>query len=166
MQSLRGLIAAAAEAAEGRLDPAAGVMVQAVWFDAGAARPGRLLADDPSSCGRWGVVADPGAGPGGGLAGDLDGAGGCAAGAGDARSGAGRSGLRRMRGTPVSSQELSFWSGELGKPSLLLVQDRLDAVRDTTGTAGHLTLTLPAAVTQALLTRVPRCSMAASTTCC
>ena len=37
---LRGLIAAEAEAAEGRLDPAAGVMVQAVWFDAGAARAG------------------------------------------------------------------------------------------------------------------------------
>ena len=67
----------------GRLDPAAGVMVQAVWFDAGAARAGRLLADDPSSCGRWGVVADPGAGPCGGLAGDRGRAGGCAAAAGD-----------------------------------------------------------------------------------
>ena len=31
----------------------------------------------------------------------------------------------------------------------------LDAARDVTGTAGHLTLTLPAAVTEALLTRVP-----------
>src|SRR5205085_4982691 len=33
--------------------------------------------------------------------------------------------------------------------------ERLDPVRDTLGTAGHLTLTLPAAVTDALLTRVP-----------
>ena len=31
----------------------------------------------------------------------------------------------------------------------------LDPVRDVAGTAGHLTLTLPAAVTEALLTRVP-----------
>ena len=50
--------------------------------------------------------------------------------------------------------ELSFWSGELGKPSLLLARDGLDAVRDVAGTAGHLTLTLPTEVTQALLTRV------------
>ena len=33
--------------------------------------------------------------------------------------------------------------------------DRLDPVRDRLGTAGHLTLTLPSAVTDALLTRVP-----------
>src|SRR5262249_52089711 len=32
-----------ARAAESRLSPAAGEMVQAVWFDAGAQRPGRLL---------------------------------------------------------------------------------------------------------------------------
>ena len=42
----------------------------------------------------------------------------------------------------------------LGKPSLVLTPARLDAIRDTAGTAGHLTLTLPPAVTQALLTRV------------
>ena len=40
--ALRELIAAEAEAAERRLNPAAGVMVQAVWFDAGPARAGRL----------------------------------------------------------------------------------------------------------------------------
>ena len=51
----------------------------------------------------------------------------------------------------------SFRSGaaKSSKPSLLLVAGGLDAVRDVGGTAGHLTLTLPAAVTQALLTRVP-----------
>src|SRR6185295_19096929 len=52
------------------------------------------------------------------------------------------------------TQELSFWSDMLGKPSLVLTPARLDAIRDTAGTAGHLTLTLPPAVTQALLTRV------------
>ena len=43
----------------------------------------------------------------------------------------------------------------LGGPSLLLSDGRLDASRDVNGTAGHLTLTLPASVTEALLTRVP-----------
>ena len=51
--------------------------------------------------------------------------------------------------------ELSFWRGMLGEPSLLLATARLDPLRDIAGTAGHLTLTLPAAVTEALLTRVP-----------
>ena len=41
------------------------------------------------------------------------------------------------------------------QPSLLLVEERLDPVRDTLGAAGHLSLTLPGAVTEALLTRVP-----------
>ena len=51
----------------------------------------------------------------------------------------------------------SFRSGaEMQRePSLLLAEDRLDPARDTLGTAGHLTLTLPSAVTDALLTRVP-----------
>ena len=51
--------------------------------------------------------------------------------------------------------EVSFWRGVLGGPSLLLSDGRLDASRDVTGTAGHLTLTLPASVTEVLLTRVP-----------
>ena len=41
--ALRAVVAREADAAAGRLDPDAGVMVQAVWFDAGADRPGRLL---------------------------------------------------------------------------------------------------------------------------
>src|SRR3954462_4520802 len=41
------------------------------------------------------------------------------------------------------------------EPSLLLSAERLDPARDTLGTAGHLTLTLPPVVTDALLTRVP-----------
>ena len=49
----------------------------------------------------------------------------------------------------------SFWRDMLGGPSLLLSDERLDASRDVNGTAGHLTLTLPASVTEALLTRVP-----------
>ena len=53
------------------------------------------------------------------------------------------------------AQELPFWRGMQREPSLLLTEERLDPARDTLGTAGHLTLTLPAAVTDALLTRVP-----------
>src|SRR5262249_8540943 len=51
--------------------------------------------------------------------------------------------------------ELSFWSEQLSAPSLSLVDGSLDPARDTMGTAGRLTLTLPVALTQALLTRVP-----------
>ncbi|MGH3670008.1 MAG: amino acid adenylation domain-containing protein, partial [Pseudonocardiaceae bacterium] len=41
--ALRATIAGASEAAAGRLDPEAGIMVQAVWLDAGGQQPGRLL---------------------------------------------------------------------------------------------------------------------------
>ena len=135
---LRGLIAVEAEAAEGRLDPAAGVMMQAVWFDAGGARAGHLLvtihhlAVDgvswrilvPDLASAWQAIAS---------------------GQAVALPPRGTS-LRRWaehlaaRARQASvTRELSFWSGGLGKPSLLLTPDRLDAVRDVTGTAGHLT---------------------------
>ena len=48
--------------------------------------------------------------------------------------------------------ELSFWGGMLCEPSVSLVDGSLDAGRDVLGTAGHLTLTLPASLTGALLT--------------
>src|SRR5262249_31403367 len=51
--------------------------------------------------------------------------------------------------------ELSFWSEQLSAPSLSLVDGSLDPARDTMGTAGRLTLTLPVALAQALLTRGP-----------
>src|SRR5262249_420702 len=51
--------------------------------------------------------------------------------------------------------ELSFWSEQLSAPSLSLVDGSLDPARDTMGTAGRLPLTLPVALTQALLTRAP-----------
>ncbi|MFG3506480.1 amino acid adenylation domain-containing protein [Streptomyces sp. NPDC047821] len=41
--ALRAAIAEESDAAAGRLDPDAGTTVQAVWFDAGPQRPGRLL---------------------------------------------------------------------------------------------------------------------------
>src|SRR5262249_32587020 len=50
--------------------------------------------------------------------------------------------------------ELSFWTGMLSEPSLLLVHGSRGPARDVMGTAGGLTLTLPVTVTQALLKRV------------
>ncbi|GAA4930659.1 hypothetical protein GCM10023237_60870 [Streptomyces coeruleoprunus] len=41
--ALRAVIGEESDAAAGRLAPDSGVMVQAVWFDAGTGRPGRLL---------------------------------------------------------------------------------------------------------------------------
>ncbi|PAZ12877.1 non-ribosomal peptide synthetase [Streptomyces sp. SA15] len=54
-------------AAAARLDPWNGVMLQAVWFDAGPARP--AAAGRPPPRRRWGLLADPAAGPGGCLSG-------------------------------------------------------------------------------------------------
>ncbi|WP_344016442.1 non-ribosomal peptide synthase/polyketide synthase [Pseudonocardia xinjiangensis] len=42
-EALRAAITEASTAAAGRLDPDAGAVLQAVWFDAGTAEPGRLL---------------------------------------------------------------------------------------------------------------------------
>src|SRR4029077_20884922 len=65
---LRACIAQAAPAAECRLAPAAGVMVAAVWFDAGAQAPGRLLLTIHHLAvdgGSWGILG-PGLAAGGG----------------------------------------------------------------------------------------------------
>ena len=153
-RDLRGAIAAEADAAEARLAPAAGLMLQAVWFDAGAERAGRLLltihhlAVDGVS---WRIlVPDLGAAWQAISRGQTV--------ALPARGTSFRRWAERLwshaRDESVGG-ELSFWSAMAGKPSLLLVEGRLDPSRDTLGSAGHLTLTLPGAVTQALLTQVP-----------
>jgi non-ribosomal peptide synthase protein (TIGR01720 family) len=153
-EQLRGCIREAAQAAELRLAPAQGVLVQAVWFDAGAEQSGRLLltihhlAVDgvswrilvPDLAAAWEALANrrkpvlP------------------------ARSTSYRRWAQRLA---VEAQnagrvgELSFWRGMLREPSLSLFDGALDPSRDVAGTAGHFTLTLPAALTGALLTRVP-----------
>src|SRR6201997_78543 len=149
-----GCICEHARAAESRLLPAAGVLVQAVWFDAGAQRSGRLLlsihhlAVDgvswrilvPELAAAWSAVA------GGGV---------------PALTARGTSFRRWSQWLELRAQdaacvgELSFWSGMLSERSLSLVDGALDAARDTIGTAGRLTLTPPAAGSQAVLTRVP-----------
>src|SRR6266508_670310 len=139
-----------AQAAEGRLSPGSGVMVQAVWFDAGVQQAGRLLlvihhlcVDGvswrilvPELAAAWEAIAQgdvPALGPRGT----------------SFRRWAQRLASRAQAASRV--EELSFWTGMLSKPSLLLLDGSLDAARDVMGTAGRLTLTLPAALTEGLL---------------
>src|SRR5262249_27003363 len=151
---LRACIGEQARAAEARLAPADGVMVQAVWFDAGAERAGRLLllihhlAVDGVS---WRILLP-----------DLAAA--CEAIANgrepvlSARGTSLRHWAQRLVGQASDAQrlaELPLWSAMLSAPSLSLIDGTLDAARDVSGTAGRLTLTLPAVLTGALLTRVP-----------
>jgi non-ribosomal peptide synthase protein (TIGR01720 family) len=143
-----------ARLAENALAPAAGVMVRAVWFDAGSERAGRLLlaihhlAVDGVS---WRILVP-----------DLAAAWVAIVGAQVPALAPRSTSLRRWAQRLLSHAqdtdrvaELSFWRDMQSAPSVLLVDGALDAVRDTAGTAGHLTLTLPAEVTGALLTRVP-----------
>jgi len=153
-RALRVCIAEQAAAAERGLSPWSGVMLQAVWFDAGPRQAGRLLltihhlAVDgvswrillPDLAVAWAAIADgrePVLGPRG-------------------------TSLRRWSQrlaaealAPGRVAELGFWSGMLGQPAVRLVDGALDPARDIMATAGQLTLTLPVGVTEALLTRVP-----------
>jgi len=152
--ALRACITEQAQAAKMRLSPAAGVIMQAVWFDAGAERAGRLLlvihhwAVDgvswrilvPDLAAAWAAIArgeEPSLAPRG-------------------------TSFRRWAQRLVAEakdarrvEEMAFWTGMLSEPSLSLVDGSLDPDRDIAGTAKRLTLTLPAAVTRAFLTRVP-----------
>ena len=151
--ALRARVAEEAHAAELRLSPAAGVMVQAVWLDAGARAPGRLLLSihhlvvDGVS---WRILVP-----------DL-----AAAWAACSR---GETPKLPPRGTSFRRwahwlaeqaldvrrvEELAFWRAMLSAPSAPLVAGSLDPARDVVGTAGQLALTLPASVTALLLTRV------------
>ena len=152
-EALRAAAASAAEAAERGLSPADGTMLQAAWLDRGAARSGLLwlsihhLSVDGVS---WRILVP-----------DLEAAWRAAA-AGEpielpAVGTSFRGWTRRLAVRAQDADhagELSHWRETLSAPSLLLHEGRLDPARDVAGTAGHLRLTLPSAVTRALLTRV------------
>ncbi|MER7004915.1 amino acid adenylation domain-containing protein [Dactylosporangium sp. NPDC000555] len=144
---LRDVIAREARAAVAGLDPAAGVMVRVVWFDAGE-RPGRLLVvihhlvmDGVS----WRVLLP-----------DL-----LAAWRGTALDDVPTSVSSWARGLaadavrPAREAELPYWESVLspGEPSL--TDGPLDPARDTYATAGSLTLTLPDEYTAPLIGSVP-----------
>ncbi|MBW5420530.1 amino acid adenylation domain-containing protein [Streptomyces sp. BG9H] len=141
-------------AAQARLDPEAGRMVQAVWFDAGRERAGRLLlvihhlsVDGVS----WRILLPE-------FTAALEAA---AAGETFTPEPVGTSfrrwaqQLTAAAGEPDRIRELPLWRGILSAPDPLLTERPLDPERDTLASAGHLTLRLPADVTEPLLGRVP-----------
>jgi amino acid adenylation domain-containing protein/non-ribosomal peptide synthase protein (TIGR01720 family) len=151
---LRELITYHARAAQCRLNPEGGRMVQAVWFDAGPGTPGRLLltihhlvVDGVS----WRVLLP-----------DLESAWRDVA--------AGRSItlppvelsfrrwselLGRRAVDPVAEDELPLWTSVLDDADPIPLPRSLDPALDTVGTEQHLSLTLPPARTAPLLSRVP-----------
>jgi non-ribosomal peptide synthase protein (TIGR01720 family) len=150
----RACISEQAQAAEMRLSPRAGGMMQAVWLDGGAAAPGRLLlcihhwAVDGVS---WRILVP-----------DLAAAWAALAGGEVPRLAPRSTSVRRWAHWLEAEArearrvgELSFWRGMLSAPSVSLVAGSLDRARDVVGRAGQLTLRLPASLTGPLLTRVP-----------
>ncbi|MGW7689297.1 amino acid adenylation domain-containing protein [Streptomyces asiaticus] len=164
-----------------RLDPEAGLMLQAVWFDAGPDVSGRLLltvhhlAVDGVS---WRILLPDlttawSAQTGGGASG-LEAVGGTAG----LEAVGGTSGLDAVGGAsgldavgtsfrewaqrlsdaaqrPERIEELEFWLDTLAEPDPALADRPLDPRRDITATTKRLMLTLPAEQTSALLTTVP-----------
>ncbi|WP_156665248.1 non-ribosomal peptide synthetase, partial [Rhodococcus phenolicus] len=149
------LAGAELDAAADRLDPAAGVLVQAVWFDA-TVGSGRLLlvlhhltVDGvswrilvPDLAAAWAATLDPAAAP---------------------PEPAGGTSVRRWSHAlveeaqrPERVAELDFWRGVLADGDVLLGDRPLDPDLDTAATVTTLSTDLPVAVTEALLTTVPQ----------
>ncbi|NGO70810.1 non-ribosomal peptide synthetase, partial [Streptomyces boncukensis] len=153
-EELRAAIAEHARAAQRRLDPDAGRMVRAVWFDAGRGSPGRLLllihhlvVDGVS----WRVLLPD-------LAAAWRDA---AAGRAPALDPVGLSFRRWSRllaeraADPAREDELPLWTGMLADPDPLPLAREPDPARDHTAASRHVSLTLPADRTAPLLGRVP-----------
>ncbi|SUE02485.1 non-ribosomal peptide synthetase [Prescottella equi] len=142
---------AALDDAAGRLDPAAGAVLQAVWFDAGETG-GRLLlvihhlAVDgvswrilvPDLAAAWTRIA----------AGELP-----------DLAPTGTSMRRWAHGladaTAGRDRELELWQGTLDTPDPVIGSRPLDPAVDVYGTVDKVSVELPSAVTEALLTTVP-----------
>jgi amino acid adenylation domain-containing protein/non-ribosomal peptide synthase protein (TIGR01720 family) len=150
----KACIAREGAAASRRLDPEAGVIMQAVWFDAGPIEAGRLLllihhlAVDGVS---WRIIIP-----------DLKTA--WNAIKAGRRSELGIKSTSYLRWAerltaeaqaPERVKELAFWKAMSSAEGTLTPRMRLDRERDRVGVAGHLTLTLSSSVTEALLTAVP-----------
>ncbi|MEU0086975.1 amino acid adenylation domain-containing protein [Streptomyces sp. NPDC006274] len=149
--ALRTAVREESHAAAGRLDPDAGVTVQAVWFDAGPDRPGRLLLvvhhlviDGVS----WRV-----------LLGDLATAWDAVARGASPELEPVPTSLRRFArdvaeqaGSPQRQAELPYWVRTLAPGADLVAQA---ARTGTVGAAREHVVTLPAEETRALLTSVP-----------
>ncbi|MGE6737362.1 condensation domain-containing protein, partial [Streptomyces sp. NPDC059900] len=145
---------AEARAAVGRLDPLAGVMVQAVWFDAGADTPGRLLlvvhhlAVDGVS---WRVLLPDLAEACGALAAGREPA--LAPVATSFRHWARE--LQAQAASPERLAELEAWTAIQTGSDPLLTTLPLDPATDLGTTVRRVSVRVPAPVTSALLTGVP-----------
>ncbi|KFU82304.1 non-ribosomal peptide synthase domain TIGR01720/amino acid adenylation domain-containing protein [Amycolatopsis lurida] len=147
---LFALIERHAEPTRARLDPDAGVMLSATWFDAGRSAPGRLLlmvhhlAVDgvswrillPDLASAWDAVALGGA---------------------PELSPVDTSFRRwsRALSTQDRSGELDHWKSVLGGGDPIPLDRPLDPARDVAATVKKVSLTLPAERTAPLLSRVP-----------
>ncbi|MCW2914516.1 MAG: amino acid adenylation domain protein [Actinomycetia bacterium] len=152
--ALHAVLAEQAAAASGRLNPDAGVMAQLVLLDAGPERSGRLLltlhhlvVDGVS----WRILLP-----------DLVTAWASAATGQPVELEKVNTSFRRWAqrlvaeaSEPGRVTELDLWQEILRTPDPVLGGRPLDPALDTFGTEGHLTLTLPADVTEPLLSTVP-----------
>ncbi|MFI1288116.1 amino acid adenylation domain-containing protein [Streptomyces sp. NPDC020792] len=150
----RALLVEHGRAAARLLTPESGSLLRAVWFDAGTGRPGLLLlavhhlvVDGvswrillPDLAAAWSQVAA-------GREPALE------AVPTSLRTWAGR--LAEEAGSGRRIEELPLWRAALSGPDPQLGARPLDRQRDVFGTARTLTLTLPAEVTEPLLTSVP-----------
>ncbi|MFB9903358.1 non-ribosomal peptide synthase/polyketide synthase [Allokutzneria oryzae] len=138
--------------AQSELDPWAGVMVRAVWFDAGMDVPGRLLVlvhhlvvDGVS----WRVLLP-----------DLRSAWESASSGGTPELAPVGTSVRRWSEhlavqARERAHEVDLWKSVLGTADPLLGERPLDRSRDVRSTAKSLTLTLPTSITAPLLGAVP-----------
>ncbi|MEW2493515.1 amino acid adenylation domain-containing protein [Streptomyces nodosus] len=153
-EAQRAVLVEHGRAATRQLAPESGSLVRAVWFDAGTGRPGLLLlavhhlvVDGvswrillPDLAAAWSEVAA-------GREPVLE------AVPTSLRTWAGR--LAEEAGSGRRIEELPLWRSALSGPDPQLGARPLDRERDVFGTARTLTLTLPAEVTEPLLTSVP-----------
>jgi amino acid adenylation domain-containing protein/non-ribosomal peptide synthase protein (TIGR01720 family) len=141
------------KAAVARLDPGAGVMLQVVWFDAGSADAGKLLlvvhhavVDGVS----WRILLP-----------DLQAAWEAARKGSTCRLPASTAYRRWAQllaseaARPERLAEMPLWTKVLESPDPLLSRRTMDPATDTGDTIEELVVTLPSAVTGALLTRLP-----------
>ncbi|WP_405167764.1 non-ribosomal peptide synthase/polyketide synthase [Nocardia sp. NBC_01499] len=148
------VIAAQVRAAVERLAPAAGVMVQFVWFDAGPARAGRLsivahhLVVDgvswrillPDLASAWQDVS---------------------AGVSPLLAGTGTSmrrwahGLVEQASAPQLVEQLPWWRSVLNGPDPMMGARPLDPAVDVVATVDHVSIQIPVAASEVLLATLP-----------
>ncbi|RVW09066.1 non-ribosomal peptide synthetase [Prescottella agglutinans] len=153
---LTGALGAARDEAADRLDPESGRMVQAVWFDLGADRPGRLLlvihhlvVDGvswrillPDLAEAWRQVESgrrprlPAVGT-------------------SMRTWARALAEWAGRDVPERTAEIRYWQGVLAEADPILGRRALDPTVDLTGTLASMVVDLPEDVGEAMSTSVP-----------